>query len=148
MAYEKDWKGWGDWLGTGTLEPSARIYRPFYDAREFVHSLKIKGKEDWKDYCNSGKKPSDIPSNPNSVYEKEWTWWADWLGYEEKDWSVRKVKELLKDLIESGIIYQWDEAVLYSFLLRKGLLNLESRHKQFFRNLIEASRTKENQNHG
>lgn len=52
-------------------------------------------------------------------------------------WSVRKVKELLKDLIENGNIYQWDEAVLYSFLLRKGLLNLDNRHKQFFRNLIE-----------
>ena len=37
----------------------------------------------------------------------EWTWWADWLGYEEKDWSVRKVKELLKDLIESRIICQF-----------------------------------------
>jgi len=34
LAYEKDWKGWGDWLGTGTLEPSARIYRPFLKARK------------------------------------------------------------------------------------------------------------------
>ena len=51
------------------------------------------------------------------------------------------MKELLKGLIESKAIYQWDEAVLYSFLLRKGLLNLDNRHKQFFRNLIEASRT-------
>jgi len=27
--------------------------------------------------------------------------------------------ELLKALIDSGIIYNWDEAVLYSFLLTK-----------------------------
>jgi len=55
------------------------------------------------------------------------------------------VKELLQQLIESKTIYRWDEAVLYSFLLRKGLLNTQtnSRQKQFFRNLIEASRTKE-----
>jgi hypothetical protein len=76
--------------------------------------------EEWKNYCRSGNKPEDIPANPVAVYEREWTWWADWLGYEEKHWTVRKVKELLKDLIESNIISGWDEAVLYSFLLRKG----------------------------
>jgi hypothetical protein len=68
---------------------------------------------------------------------------SDWLGYEEKEWSIIKVKDLLRDLIKSKIIYPWDEAVLYSFLLRKGLLSLQTRHKQFFKNLIEASRTDE-----
>jgi superfamily II DNA or RNA helicase len=65
----------------------------------------------------------------------------DWLGTEDPNWSVRKVKELLQDLIKSGFIYQNDEAVLYSFLLRKGVLNLSNRHKDFFQNLISASRT-------
>ncbi|MFL6425503.1 MAG: hypothetical protein ACJ71R_18195 [Nitrososphaeraceae archaeon] len=47
-------------------------------------------------------------------------------------------------MIKSKIIYQWDEAVLYSFLNRRGLLNLSNnRHSQFFKNLIEASRTNE-----
>jgi hypothetical protein len=37
------------------------------------------------------------------------------------------------------------EAVLYSFLLRKGVLNLSpsTRHNKFFKNLIEACRTEE-----
>jgi Phage-integrase repeat unit len=118
--YNKDWIGWGDWLGTGTIGPHDRVYRPFKDAREFVQSIGIKNMEEWKNYCRSGNKPEDIPANPVAVYEREWTWWADWLGYEEKHWTVRKVKELLKDLIESNIISGWDEAVLYSFLLRKG----------------------------
>jgi hypothetical protein len=56
---------------------------------------------------------------------------------------VIKIKQLFCGLIESKIIYQWNEAVLYSFLLRKGLLNLHSRHAQFFKNLIDASRTQE-----
>jgi hypothetical protein len=68
---------------------------------------------------------------------------SDWFGYEEKEWSLIKVKDLLRDLIKSKIIYQWNEAVLYSFLLRKGLLNLQSRHTQFFKNLIEARSTDE-----
>ena len=48
----------------------------------------------------------------------------------------------MKGLIESKVIFEWDEAVLYSFLLRKGLLNIGgNRHEQFFKNLIKASRT-------
>jgi len=65
----------------------------------------------------------------------------DWLGTDDPDWSVKKVKDLLKDLIDSGFIYQNDEAVLYSFLNRKGVLNLQNRHKDFFQNIIAASRT-------
>ena len=65
----------------------------------------------------------------------------DWLGTEDPSWSVRKIKELLKDLIESEAIYQEDEAFLYSFLLRQGVLNLTNRHKDFFQDLISASRT-------
>jgi hypothetical protein len=83
-----------------------------------------------------------IPSNSSQVYREQWKGEPDWLGYEaETIWLPNRVKELLKGLIESREIYEWDEAVLYSFLLRKGLLNLDNRHKQFFRNLIEASRT-------
>jgi hypothetical protein len=80
------------------------------------------------------------------LYEQDWKGYPDWLGYEESVWSVKRVKELLQGLIKSGIIYQWNEAVLYSFLPRKGVLSFTSnRHKQFFKNLIEASRTKEGQ---
>ena len=50
----------------------------------------------------------------------------------------------MRALIETGTIYQWDEAVLYSLLLRKGVLDLSSnRHAKFFKNLIEASRTEQ-----
>ncbi len=70
----------------------------------------------------------------------------DWLGYEDSDWSIRRVKELLRDLIRSKVIYQWNEAMLFSFLLRKGVLNLDpnrNRHAEFFKNLIKASRTED-----
>ena len=141
-VYEKEWKGWGDFLGTGTIAPFNIEFRPFKEAREFAHSLQLKGQEEWKEYCKSKRRPIDIPSDPPRAYKDVWEGWPDWLGYEEKIWSVNKVKELIRSLVESKIIYQWDEAVLYSFLLRRGLLNLDSnRHQQFFRNLIQASRT-------
>jgi hypothetical protein len=116
---------------------------------EVVHSSGLESKEEYFKYAKEKGLPKGVPRNPSETYKgKGWNGWGDWLGtYRIADqitgWSTRKVKELLKGLIESKIIYQWDEAVLYSFLLRKGLLNLQSRHTQFFKNLIEARRTAE-----
>jgi Type III restriction enzyme, res subunit/Phage-integrase repeat unit len=131
---QKQWKGWEDFLGTGFL--------PFEEARRIARSLGLKSEDEWSNYCRTGQKPDNIPTAPHAVYEKEWVGYDDFLGYEGL-LTLRKVKELLRDLIKSKVIYQWNEAVLYSFLLRKGLLNLQSRHTQFFKNLIEASRTTE-----
>ena len=144
-VYNKEWKGFGDWLGTGTVANQNRKFRSFEEARMFAQSLGLKSKEDWAKYCSSGQKPADIPQKPYRTYKKDWIWWGDWLGYENPEWVVRRVKELLQDLIKSKIIYQWDEAVLYSFLLRKGVRNLgeSNRHVQFFKNLIGAGRTSE-----
>ncbi len=101
----------------------------------------MKSKEEWLNYCLSGKKPDDVPTKPDRVYKSEWKWWADWLGY-EGEWNIKKIKELLRALIASNVIYQWNEAVLYSFLLRKGVLSLTgNRHAQFFRDIIRAART-------
>jgi hypothetical protein len=141
IPYEKEWTSYGDWLGTGYVATYNRKYMPFEEARKYVHSIGLKSYDEWIEYCKSGRRPIDIPGNPYRIYENEWKGLPDFLGYEETDWSVRRVKELLHDLIKSKIIYQWDEAVLYSFLLRKGLLNIQGRHEQFFKNLIEASHT-------
>ena len=70
-VYEKEWKGWGDWTGTGNVAPSNKQYRPYKEAREFVRSLGLKGVKEWKEYCKSGNKPDDIPASPWNVY-KEW----------------------------------------------------------------------------
>ena len=46
-------------------------FRDFESAREFARELKLKGSREWYEYCKSGNKPDDIPSNPQKVY-KEW----------------------------------------------------------------------------
>jgi hypothetical protein len=77
---DHEWKGWQDWLGTGTARKVQRT-RPFEEARAFVQSLGLRSKRDWSDYCKSGKKPIDIPSNPNTAYAgKGWASMGDWLG--------------------------------------------------------------------
>ena len=53
--------------------------RPFKEAREFVHKLKLKNSLEWKEYVKSGEKPDDIPADPRS-YKTEWNGMGDWLG--------------------------------------------------------------------
>ena len=72
-----------------------------------------------------------------------WEGIHDWLGTEDPTWSPKKVKELLRSLIDSKLIYTFDEAALYGVLLTKGVLNLgNNRHDDFLKNLAKASKTK------
>lgn len=77
------WSGYADWLG---FTPSKNMkYLPFSVARKFIRNLQIENIAEWKLYCHgnlSGKgvKPKHIPSTPNSVYQKQWISWLDWLG--------------------------------------------------------------------
>ena len=83
---DKGWKGLGDWLGTGTIAPFLRKYRPFEKARGFVRSLELKSQADWQRYCqgeffDKPPKPDDIPASPSGTYQdKGWKGIGDWLG--------------------------------------------------------------------
>jgi hypothetical protein len=83
---DNGWVGWGDWLGTGTVAPRDRIYRPFLQARKFVRKVKLSGEAEWRLYCkglvsNKPPKPDDIPYTPSNTYKgKGWKSWGDWLG--------------------------------------------------------------------
>jgi hypothetical protein len=58
--------------------------------------LGLRSTTQWRDYCKSGKKPEDIPSNPDKTYGMEFGGYSDWIGY-EGTWTKLKVKELLRD---------------------------------------------------
>jgi superfamily II DNA or RNA helicase len=76
-----DWKGYGDWLGTGNISNRKRQWRPFDEARAFARSLKLSSGSEWREYCRSGKRPDDMPSNPEKTYrDSGWISWSDWLG--------------------------------------------------------------------
>ena len=75
------WVSMGDWLGTGIIAPQLRQYKKFEDAKEFVRKLKLKNYGEWIAYCQSGKKPIDIPGKPQNSYKnKGWKNLGDWLG--------------------------------------------------------------------
>ena len=97
----------GDWLGTGKVAPGQ--HRSFKKARTFVRSLGLRFTTEWHDYCKSGRKPSDIPSNPDKVYaEVGWVGYSDWLGTGKvvpgQHRSFKKARTFVRSLgLKSGI---------------------------------------------
>lgn len=84
-TYGRQWKGYGDWLGTGVIASSKQVFRSFSRARSFVRKLGLKNYEEWRSYCKGGlkgkpEKPADIPSGPLQVYRKQFNGFGDWLG--------------------------------------------------------------------
>ena len=79
-TYKKEWIRTGDWLGTGTVSTHQRVYRSFDEARNFVRTLNLKNRGEWRDYCKSGNKPDDIPTEPWNTYKKDYNGWGDFLG--------------------------------------------------------------------
>jgi hypothetical protein len=79
-VYVKEWKGWGDWLGTGRVANFLRVWRPFREARAYAHGLGLRGEHEWRVFVKSARRPQDIPANPNNAYRGQWKSWGDWLG--------------------------------------------------------------------
>ncbi|MGY5151892.1 MAG: integrase repeat-containing protein [Candidatus Nitrosopumilus sp. bin_6a] len=75
----KGWKGWGDFLGTGTISSieKSKKYLPFTDAKTMVKELakkyNIKNWKDWEIAYAEGKIPSNIPLHPEQAYSKKRT---------------------------------------------------------------------------
>lgn len=81
-VYQKEWKGWNDFLGTNNeFAVTKKLYRPYHEAVLWVHELKLEKVEQWLDFCkNAPNFPEDIPRRPDIVYKKDWHSWNHWLG--------------------------------------------------------------------
>jgi len=77
----KGWKGFGHWLGTGTVAAGLKRFRDFKEARTYVRKLKLKNQSEWFLFCKS-RRPKDIPVRPDQTpdYAKYWKGFGDWLG--------------------------------------------------------------------
>jgi len=100
----KGWKSWGNFLGTGFIAHQNRKYHAFFRARKFVHKLGLKDRDDWKEYCKSGKKPDKIPATPERVYKnKGWKGMANWLdpNYVRKRSHIHRPFEEAREFVHS-----------------------------------------------
>jgi superfamily II DNA or RNA helicase len=112
------WSGYGDWLGTGFVATSKRAYRPFINARTFVHGLSLRSDAEWKRYLRgkvSGLPPipDDIPRSPAQVYrDSGWLGLGDWLGtgrvakFDKRYRSFSAAREFARSL-QLNTITEW-----------------------------------------
>ena len=80
-TYKKEFEGYGVFLGTGTVAPSARKYRSFVQSKKYACSLNIKSQSEWWKHTKLSNFPKDIPVSVSRHYkEKGWKGWPDFLG--------------------------------------------------------------------
>lgn len=86
---DKEWDGWHDFLGK---DPTVRKKCIIFEkAKAFAIGLELKSCKEWKEYCDSGKKPFDIPFQPNRYYkDKGWINWSDFLGTNKRNSSSNR----------------------------------------------------------
>jgi hypothetical protein len=90
------WINLGDWLGTGNVATSGRIYLSYPKARAFVVKLGLTSNREWRAYCAGQiprlkKKPSLISANPDRTYARlGWVNWQHWLGTDRKGIANRE----------------------------------------------------------
>jgi hypothetical protein len=107
------WVNWADWLGKSSFQGNSKKLT-FEEARKIVKSFNLKSTKEWTEFCNSKKKPSNIPNRPSAVYKDNgWISWGDWLGtntiahFNKEYISFEELKNLvIKNEIKSQI--QWN----------------------------------------
>jgi len=93
--YYPQWKGWGEYLGTGVVSTKFRKFMSYEDAKKYVIKNGIRSLDELKQWSKDGNKPVNIPSIPNVVYKNN-----GWKGSKEffntEFVSYKKAKEIMK----------------------------------------------------
>ena len=82
QVYKNQWQGWGHYLGTGVIANRKKEFRDFELAVEYIHTLNLRNIREYNHWSKSGKRPDDIPSQPDRTYKKrkQWRGWGHYLG--------------------------------------------------------------------
>jgi len=78
----ENWKGFGDWLGTGNIHYNKRELMPFQNLKALVKKLNIENRSSWLKYHdNNVDLKEKIPKYPNIAYKDlGWIGWNDFLN--------------------------------------------------------------------
>lgn len=111
--YQKSgWKGYKDFLNSSEHRKKYSKFRPYEEARAFIHSLNLKDYKDWHKYIagkltNLPEKPKDVPANPSGVYKDNgWIGIGDWIGTDAFPYAhmeYRKFSEARKFVRQLGL---------------------------------------------
>lgn len=76
---DKGWISWMDFLGNNRTYVMSHV--SFDEAKKFAISLRLKGMNEWRDYCTLGLLPNNMTTNPHFIYKNNgWINWGDFLG--------------------------------------------------------------------
>ncbi len=91
--------------GTYTFFPEI-VLLSFTEARIVARSLNLKSSGEWNELSKAGKRPCNIPSNPNVIYKDEWQGMSDFLGTNHRRgdyfWSYPKARKFARSLKLNG----------------------------------------------
>ena len=63
------------------IRPTMRKFLPFDEALVVARSLGLANKREWTVWCKEGRRPPNVPSNPDATYKDGgWQGWVHWLG--------------------------------------------------------------------
>ena len=75
------------------MKTTKRNFMSFKKAKKFVLKLNLKNQKDWMKYSKSGKKPDNLPGNPERIYKgKGWKNLGHFLGTKTIATKERKYK--------------------------------------------------------
>ncbi len=82
---DNGWINYGDWLGTGRVGNTKRIYVSFEDAKIFCQALGLINAKEWREWKKTNTLPSYIPAKPEIIYLNQgWKGYVDFLGKTKK----------------------------------------------------------------
>ncbi len=139
-AYENDWDGWNDFLGTDNkFDNTKKTYRPLAEALNWVHKLGLKTEVEWLEYVRSDENtiPENIPTRPDIVYG-DWLSWMHWLGNKPRQ-KVEAQQQVERDSSVFYCIQESEyagESTVFTFGIERGGVsamkeNWELSHKNF-----------------
>ena len=102
QVYTNEWRGWGDFLGTGNISNQKRDWMSFDEAKALMQSQGIKTYKDFIEWKQAGKRPEKFPSNPSQTYKNEWRGWRNFFGTE----NISRRKEKWMSFDEAKIFIQ------------------------------------------
>jgi len=78
----KEWKGWGEFLGTNAIHNKDKIFMNYEDTKIIVKKLNLKNYGDWENYIKVNGLIDGIPRHPQRFYKKtnDWVSWDDFLN--------------------------------------------------------------------
>ena len=79
QIYLKDWISWGDFLSSGKISNSKKIFKSYNDCVLFLKEIELSGHNSFIEWF-SLIKPIDIPSNPHIIYKEKWVSWGEFLS--------------------------------------------------------------------